>query len=276
MTSSIYRFFGHLITIKESFWAEDLENLPYDENMIAYKGRSSFPDLSLKVNASSQELTGGELIELKNAQNYVVASFNSQIPQHRKKLEDLASNVLAGMRTRDTATDSLPIRDVYYLVRGYKNNPVPQHKICLVSGKFFETVDVKDLIQNAFEQVINERQQVKNLEITEEFKRTLVELFSEQESFSKTRTVKNASVSIRFRIMTEVKGVGNILSSSQYPQIGVNTLNLVLPCDSDSERDPMQHHMREVMGDGYENLEQFELKHPYNGSFWVFQLNLRG
>ena len=76
--------------------------------------------------------------------------------------------------------------------------------------------------------------------------------------------------------MTEVKGVGNILSSSQYPRIGVNTLNLVLPCDSDIERDTMQHHMREVMGDGYEELEQFELKHPYNGSFWVFQLNLRG
>ena len=193
MTSSIYHFFGHLITIRESFWeVQNLENLPYDENMIAYQGRSSFPDLSLKVNTSSQELTGGELIELKSTKSYSVASFNSQIPQYRKKLEDLASNVLAGMRAKDTATDSLPMREVYYLIRGYreKDQTIINPKICLISGKFFETVDVKDLIQNAFEQVINERQQVKNLEITEEFKQTLVELFPNRRVLAKRALLK--------------------------------------------------------------------------------------
>ncbi|MDQ7034017.1 MAG: hypothetical protein Q9P01_04045 [Anaerolineae bacterium] len=230
----------------------------------------------MKVNSSESSLTGGELIELKSAKSYSVASFNSQIPKYQKKLDDLASNVLAGMRDNDKETDSLPIRDVYYLIRGYRetNMAITEPKICLVSGKFFETVAAKDLIQNAFEQVIDERQALKNLEITEDFKKTLVDLFSEQESFSKTRSVENASVSIRFRIMTQAVGAGNILSTSQYPKLGVNTLNLVLPYYSNQERDILQNHMRGVMKDAYEDLEQFELKHPYNGSFWVFQLDI--
>jgi hypothetical protein len=277
MDSSIYHFFANLITIREAFWERvDLEDLPYDETIIAHRHRSSFPDLCLKVNTTESDLTGGELIELKSARSYTVASFNSQIPQHHKKLEDLAGNVLAGMRLNDAATDSLPVRDVYYLIRGYieSNKTITAPKICLVSGKFFETVQVKDLIQNAFGQVIKERQTLKNLEIPDEFMQILGELFSEQESFSKSRSVENASVAIRFRIMTEARGAGNVMSTSLYPEIGINTLNLILPYYADDERDTLQHHMRDAVGEDYEDLHQFELKHPYNGSFWVFQLDM--
>jgi hypothetical protein len=277
MDSSINHFFANLIAIKDSFWEQvDLEDLPYDETLIAYRHRSSFPDICLKVNTTSSDFTGGELIELKNARSYTVSSFNSQIPQHQKKLEDLARNVLAGMRLNDTATDSLPVRDVYYLIRGYieSNNTITAPKICLVSGKFFETVQVKDLIQNAFEQVIKERQTLKNLEIPDEFMQILGDLFSEQENFSKSRNVDNASVAIRFEIVAEARGAGNIMSTNFYPEIGSNTLNLILPYYTDDERVRLQHHMSDAVGDSYEDLHQFELKHPYNGSFWVFQLDM--
>lgn len=122
---------------------------------------------------------------------------------------------------------------------------------------------------------LNERRDISDIEISEDFKRTLVGLFSEQESFSKTRQVENASVSIRFRIMTQTVGPGNILSNNHYPEIGTNTLNLVLPFYSDDEHDSLQHHMRSAIGDDYEELAQFELKHPFNGSFWVFQARLQ-
>lgn len=275
MTYSIYHFFKNLIDNRQSFWElNKLEDFPIKTDMIAYQGGSAFPDMALKVNVGNTSLPGGELIEFKNARSYTVASFNSQIPQQTKALDKLAENVLSEMRDNDPATESLPIREVYYLVRGriVSNSEIIENKICLLSGKFFETVSVSNLIQNAFEQVIDERRDIADAEITEDFKRTLADLFSEQESFSKTRQVDNASVSIRFRIMTQAVGPGNILSHNQYPEIETNTLNLVLPFHSMEEKDKAQHHMRDVMGNRFEELEQFVLKHPYNGSFWVFQI----
>ena len=57
----------------------------------------------------------------------------------------------------------------------------------------------------------------------------LLDLFSEQQTFGRVRDVDDASVKLRFRIMTEVKAGADILKPNQYPRIGDNTLNFAVP-----------------------------------------------
>src|SRR6266487_3104653 len=109
-------------------------------------------------------------------------------------------------------------REVYYLVRGHKK----QHqKICLVHGSFFETISVKELISKSFAQVLDE--QLVESDLPQDVKQTLETMFSEQANFSKVRNVENASVKLRFRVMTEVKSEGNILNPRMYPEISDDT-----------------------------------------------------
>ena len=46
-----------------------LEDFPFPESIIAAKSDSRFPDFVLRINQNSS-LTGGELIELKDAKSY--------------------------------------------------------------------------------------------------------------------------------------------------------------------------------------------------------------
>ena len=110
-------------------------------------------------------------------------------------------------------------------------------------------------------------------------KQKLLDIFSEQQTFSKTRDIEKASVKLRFRIMTGVKAGANILNPNQYPQIGDNTLNFAVPCHSDTEQS--QHHNKmktafEQMGclDLFAQMEVFILQHHFNGKFLVFQTDL--
>jgi hypothetical protein len=124
-------------------------------------------------------------------------------------------------------------------------------------------------ISQSFEQVLNERLQEKGLDIGNNLKDLLVDVFSEQESFSKVRNVDKASVKLRFRIMTEVKAEGNILDPQKYPGIKDNTINLVIPCHSDQD-EALALKRLSVVG----SVDQFTLlkiKHHLNGYFLVCQ-----
>ena len=147
---------------------------------------------------------------------------------------------------------SLPVRDVYYLIRGRKKKNT---KVCLVYGGFFETIRIEDLISQSFSQVLEERLKESKEEISSELKARLLSIFSEQENFSKVRTVEKASVKLRFRVMTEVKVEGNILNSKKYPQILDDTLNFVLPCHDDNEESKARANMGIVFPE--KELEQF-------------------
>jgi hypothetical protein len=63
-----------------------------------------------------------------------------------------------------------------------------------------------------------------NIQLNNEAKSVLVDMFSEQESFSRVRNIDKASVKLHFRIMTEVKAEGNILNKHKYPEIKDNTV----------------------------------------------------
>lgn len=271
---SIYHFFHSLVQRKHLFkQAKKLDKFPFDKSLLSCRNDGIFPDMAIRLNKERKIFTGGELIELKDSDSYTVSSFNSTIPSRTKKIEEIITgeNSVIKQQMEDAGNDifSLPIRDVYYLVRGRKKN---QTKICLVYGSFFETISTENLISESFSQVLEERLKESGKEISDEFKQTLLSIFSQQENFSKVRNVEKASVKLRFRIMTEVKAEGNILNPKKYPEIKDDTLNFVLPCHNEKEEKEILNKAELVFDPGQFNI--FKIKHHFNGYFLVFQISL--
>ena len=281
MAYSIYHFFANLCQKKEKFLSENkLESFPFDGQMLSCVNKGIFPDLAIKLNNGDVQFTGGELIELKDSKTYSVASFNSTIPTGEKDIEKLTKGRENTIRTQmqEAGNDilSLPIRQVFYLIRGRKQSNV---KVCLTHGKFFETVPVSTLISESFAQALEERLNELEESLSPSLKQKLLDLFSEQQTFSRTRNVDDASVRLRFRIMTEVKAGANILNPNQYPQIGENALSFAVPCHSETEQSQQHGKMKVAFeqmecSDLFSQVEVFTLQHHFNGKFFVFQTNL--
>ena len=281
MTCSIYHFFANLCQKRQDFLSgSKLENFPFEKQMLSCVNKGKFPDLAIKLNYGDQQFTGGELIELKDSKAYSVASFNSTIPTGEKDIKKLTDGKTNIIRTQmqEAGNDilSLPIRQVFYLIRGRKQSNV---KVCLTHGKFFETIPVPTLISEAFSQALEERLSECEESLSPSVRQKLLNLFNEQETFSKTREIDEASVKLRFRIMTGVRTEANILDPNQYPQIGNDTLNFTVPCHDETGQDQQYSKMKvafDQMGcsDLFGRIEVFTLQHHFNGKFLVFQTNL--
>lgn len=273
--NSIFHFWAHLVRNKSLFSKiPELDQFPFDAQMLSCRNKGIFPDLAIRLNKGRSLFTGGELIELKDSKSYSVSSFNSTIPTGKKNIKKIvssaASTTLAQMQQAGDQVFSLEERDVYYLIRGRKKG---HQKICLVHGSFFETIDAQELIRQSFAQVLDEK--LSGTGIPEEVKEQLGSLFSEQEDFSRVRNVEKSSVKLRFRVMTEVKAEGNILNSKQYPQIADDTINFVSPYHSEDEKMKILEKMKKATGKKVMNsFKTFSLKHPLNGWFIVFQVDL--
>lgn len=277
MTSSIYHFFKSLeqnrCLLKS---VEVLDEFPFDESLLSCKRKGQFPDLAIKINRDDSLFTGGELIELKDSKSYGASSFNSTIPTGQKEITKVvkgeSSDVYKQMIAASDEIMSLPVRDVFYLVRG-KNKG--RCKIALVHGSFFETIGVGDLITKSFTQVLEERLKQSGATLDERARAVLAAMFSEQENFSRVRNADKASVKLRFRIMTEVKAEGNILNAQKYPEITDDALNFVLPRHSEQDEADALKRMGRVYGDeGLKQFRRFVIKHHLNGQFLVFQCSL--
>jgi hypothetical protein len=275
MMFSIYHFFASLVQNKTAFKpVARLEDFPFESDMLSCRNTGIFPDMAIRLNSGDADFTGGELIELKDSQSYSIPSFNSTIPTGKKDLSVLSSSGQLFLQMQANGDDvfSLPVRDVFYLVRGRRAGAM---KICLIHGSFFETVKAETLIQEAFSQVLEERLHGSDLEIAEELKALLLALFSDQQSFSRVRNVEKASVKLRFRIMTEAKAEGNILNPTKYPQIEGDTLNLILPChDSEAEKIVQQRCQQAFSQTGQSVPDSFRVRHHLNGEYLVFQTGL--
>jgi hypothetical protein len=273
---SIYHFWKHLVRKKSSFSGiATLSDFPFDTKMLSCVNKGIFPDLAIRLNKDQSLFTGGELIELKDSKSYLVSSFNSTVPTGKKNIRKIISSergiIYSQMQKAGDDVFSLEEREVYYLVRGHRKG---FQKICLVHGSFFETISVKELISKSFTQVLNER--LVDTDISQDVKETLGSIFSEQTDFSKVRSVENASVKLRFRILTEVKPEGNILQSKMYPEIGDDTLNLVVPYHTEQEKLDVISKLQLIFGpQAMKQIKVFFVKHPLNGWFVVFQTNLQ-
>lgn len=275
---SIYHFFKSL-NRKKSVFSEvekKLDEFPFDLDLLSCNNKGIFPDLAIRLNKNRSIFTGGELIELKDSNSYTVSSFNSTIPSRQKKIDKIISgkNSIIRQQMEEAGNDiySLPIRDVFYLVRGRKQGNT---KVCLVNGAFFETIKIEDLISQSFSQVLEERLKESGEKLSDDFKKFLLIIFSKQESFSRVRSVDKASVKLRFRIMTEIKAEGNILNPKKYPDIKDNTLNFILPFYNDREEQIILDKAEIGFGKRLiKSLNILKIKHHFNGYFIVFQKEL--
>lgn len=271
---SIYHFWKNLFENKSKFKKiEKLDKFPFPKRMLSCVNRGVFPDLAIKINKQSR-FSGGELVELKDSKVYNVSSFNSTIPTGRKYINSIVASENGSIfkQMRDAGDDvfSLEMRDVYYLVRGRKKG---HQKICLVHGSFFETIPARDLVGETFSQVIDE--ELNDPEIKEDVKQKLKNALSRQDIFSRVRSIEKASVSMRFRVLADVKPEANILNSTQYPDILDDTINLICPFHTQDEKEDLISRMRDVLGaTQLANLNIFQIKHPFNGPFLVFQSRL--
>ena len=280
MSTSIYHFFCDLYKRRGYLRREGIkpEDFTFDESLLSLKqSKGGFPDLAIRIDTTDSPFTGGELIEIKDSGSYSVASFNSTLPQGVKKIADVTSQTGKIYKKMEESGDqvfSLEERDVYYLVRGRRESK-GHVKVCLVHGSFFETIPANTHLKSAFEKVldeaIEENRQTEN-SFLREAKTALLKLFWKREFFSKGKKVKNASVSIRFRVMSEVKKEGNILDSKYYPQISDNTLNLVIPIQGEDGLMERKDLLQEAFGTPFpEDISSFVMKHPLNGHYAVFQ-----
>ena len=277
MTYSIYHFFKSLVEKRQVFSnIEKLEDFPFDDSMLACKNAGQFPDLAIRLNTDNSLFSGGELIELKDSRSYAVSSFNSTIPTGKKDIEKVIKTVNSSIKKQmeDAGNNilSLQYRDVYYLIRGKQKNST---KIVLVHGSFFETVKSNELISQSFEKVLDETVLKYNVQLDNDTKSILIDMFSEQESFSKVRNIYKASVKLRFRIMTEVKAEGNILNKKQYPEIEDDTISLIVPLHDEAEKEINMQRFHAVFDKkALKPFKIFALKHHLNGYFLVFQTRL--
>ena len=276
---SMYHFYRNLVINKKEFFkTKTLDQFPFDTDLLASKSKGRFPDLSIKLSHNSKNFTGGELIELKDSNSYQIASFNSTIPTGRKQINSIIagknSKIRQQMEAAGNNIKSLLERDVFYLVRGKKEKNKIQ-KIVLIHGSFFETITKQELISQSFLQVLEERLKEKGKNIKPKLKNLLALLFSKQDNFSKIRNIEKASVKLRFRIMTEVKAEGNILDPKKYPAILDNTLNFVLPCHKEDDREEARKKMELVFSKKeLKKIKELKVKHHLNGNFVIFQTQL--
>ncbi len=274
---SIYHFFKSLIDNKKHFATmHKLEDFPFEKSLLSCRSKGQFPDMAIRLNKKGELFTGGELIELKDSNHYTISSFNSTIPMGRKEISRVTkgqnSIIRQQMEDAGDSIDSLPIRDVFYLIRGRKKENI---KVLLMHGSFFETIKTSELISQSFSQVLEERIGQSGIQVNDDVKELLISMFSEQDNFSKVRIVDKASVKLRFRIMTEIKSEGNILNSNKYPEIENNTINFILPYHTEKDRDIAIKCMTEVFGNkGLRNFKELKLKHHFNGYFLIFQQSL--
>jgi hypothetical protein len=223
-TSSAFHFFARLLE-RRGYFVQDnkLEDFAFPRDMIAAESRSGFPDFVLKTN-SDDLLTGGEFIELKDAKSYQIASFNSTLPSATKQVSSLAQNLKNQLLEAGEDIESVPQRDVYYLIRGMRRTmSSPLAKTVMVSGSFFETVSTDEVLSNAFHQVAaaSTPDDVDVSEFTEHFE-------IRQSSFAETRRVEGSSISVRFRVMAQVDPRANLLNDNRYPMIEANTLTMLV------------------------------------------------
>lgn len=292
MTSSIYHFFEDLYQRKSSLVSGKIKpaHFPYKDELLSLRGsKGQFPDLAIRINKGGSRYTGGELIEVKDSTSgYNITSFNSTIPSGVKLIQDIApqdSKIFNEMTEAGDVVFSLKQREVYYLIRGKKKDSV---KICLVHGSFFETTSSNSILKSAFRQVIDkaisDSPSASNVAL-KKAKKAILKLNWKQSHFSSVRKTRKSAISLRFRVMSEVVKEANLLSSSQYPRIKDNTLNLVLPLTKNSNADDIKkatsNHKKSLSG-AFENkklpdeIEHFVINHniKQDWQYIVFQCPL--
>lgn len=227
---------------------KDREVISSLTGLLKFKSESQmFPDFVFKTHYIDGIFTDGSILELKDSAGSGIASFNSTIPTHFKNLQEINDFNNSDIITKLAFIIDYPYstrkeylthdRKCFYLVRTNRNNN--RVKISVVEGSFFETLPKEKLIAETMKAIAREH-------LGKEFTFELEQVFeriNDQNLIARSRSdivglvdgnEKKASVSPRFRIMSEVTNDGN---PHQYREILDKTLNLILRVTPSRTRD---------------------------------------
>jgi len=274
---SIYHFFAKLIHERAQLTDDrNLEQLPFltDSMFFSCHSIGIFPDRAIRLQPLPLLYRGGELLEFKDSKGYSVSSFNSTLPTGKKPIDAfIGTKIQQQMEAAGENILSLPMRDVFYLIRGreQKRTEKAHVKVCLLHGSFFETIPIQQLIQETFAQILQEGM---GDQLSAAEKDRLAALLTTHQIFNRVCLIPGASVNPGFRVMAGVTVEGNILKTTQYPQIAHDTLNLILPFYSPEEEEQHLTLTQMALEDNFGEVIMKYIKHPLNGWFIVFQCPL--
>ncbi|TAK63493.1 MAG: hypothetical protein EPO24_04200 [Bacteroidetes bacterium] len=206
----------------------------------------NFPDFMFSVSAENNKLQNGSLFELKDSKGSTISSFNSTIPTQWKSLEEITKLNGSDMVAKLAKAIDFPYshqhdyntfkRKCFYFVR--TNARSDNLRLSVVEGSFFETLPKERLIGETIKAIARDHFGVA---LTPELEQTF-EKINDQSLIAKSRSdlrsningiEKRASVSPRFRIMSEVTSDGN---PHLYPQIPAKTFNLIVQVSQTREK----------------------------------------
>jgi len=243
-----------------------------------YSRSQQFPDFLFKVRRQEGRLTCGSLLELKDTEKAGIASFNSTIPTKHKSLDEvdkingktLVSRIASAMDGElGLGSDYRTFqRRSFYLVRSHKKDSY-KVRISIVDGSFFETVPKDHLIHQTLLNIFRDHLEKKHVEIPTDVINQIEKFlfyFTDQTIIAASRTIENASVRPRLRIMAEVNTEGNPHGSS-YPKILENSFNLIL------EESTYEEEVGEMIKERLTGVRVFTIQHKRNGKYVVFSLD---
>lgn len=210
---------------------EDMARIVY--GLDSQKDSGAYPDFIPSLN-DTRILGDGAVLELKDSVGQQIASFNSTIPTRFKSLQEIRQITKSNLAVNSTILSDLPHslksdylgrdRNCFYLVRTNAKHSTA-FRISVVEGSFFETIPKKKLLGAVWSQILT------SAGFTEIDQARLIEPLSqlEQQDIAQSRTIENASVKPRFRIMTEAHSEGN---PHNYGEIPPGTLNLIVKQES--------------------------------------------
>jgi len=228
-------------------------------SLLGFNFKSSanvFPDFLFTSDIIRGELQNGSILELKDSKGSNVSSFNLTIPTKYKTLDEI--NAINGTQIVSKLANIIDYphsksahygshgRTCFYFVRT-NNTKAEKMRISIVEGSFFETIPKEKLIAETMKAIA--REHLGN-NFTPELE-AIFEKINDQSIIARSRSdiatkingmSKKASVSPRFRIMSEVATDGN---PHLYPEIPEKTFNLILQVNPSRDKDKIYIEVRE-------------------------------
>ena len=273
---NIYHFFASLVSLRRFLLhASRMAKWYIPSRDISYFGTTGFPTLALPSNPRGQP-AGGELVGYMESKTYVVPPFKSHIPTGSISIDSLGYKKARAIDRRLRANGEnwrwLPVRDVYYLIRGRRAG---RTKVCLVHGSFFESVTCEQVVRKALDRVVTDCASHEELRFSPAAIDSLSRLLSREIFSDRRRQVANTTVDFRLGVRAEVAYEQNILDSAYYPAIPNDSLNLVIPYRSSDDFRVVWRYLKTMLTEEEWTMgDKQMIQHPFNGKFFVLSYAL--
>ena len=271
---NIYHFFATLIEeCAQLQKATQLLDYHFASVPLSYQSRCGFPNLILRMHARAYE-PGGEWVAILDSDTYNVPAFRSHIPAGAMSIDMLghvkATSIRESMLAAGEAPNWLPMREVYYLIRGSNRGNI---KICLVHGSFFQSMKTRAVLQQALSQALEEH--LEELSLSQDQMGLLASICERAILSDQFWKVDRMTVEFNLGIQTPENHGLNILSSFHFRAVQDNTLNFIVPnypIDCHAHR---QRSLRDALPEQtYKEGKQLSITHPRKGDYFVFSYSL--